>query len=822
MKIKKTLGLLLTLVLMLSSLAVKDVAKADDFEISGIKVVGQATDITIKPGETKHIKLAVATEGNALLKAFVDVEADSKNLMSATTPILTRDGVEGTVNEILNNSNSSTYVEFDVTAKSSATIGVYPITLKFHGFNYMNEYVSNDLNVTLNLKVKQENEPANLIITNVDYKDMYIGGTGKMVLTIKNDGGIDIKESTVKVDYKSTGIIPNYTNTKIKIGAVAAGKTTTIDIPVKVLSTETVGLKSIGFELNYKDVDGTSGNNTSDIYAEISEDENLPKLEIVSTSFSGSLTAGKDVNLVVKVSNKGLSRAKNVTIALDAETTTAGSFVKNYYTSSVACSTVKEDGTAEFKLPLSISKQSEAGVKNLGFIITYDNGTSASKTLKTVIYPEVKAAEGTTSDGKPNLIISNVSQSSQAPQAGEKLTIRFTAENKSDTEIKELKISVGNYSNTTFIPVDSEPYFYINNIKGGKKVQIEIPVQLSKSIPEGLNNLTVNYSYVDANGNSSAENTITIPVLNVQNESGSGISKPKLIISNYKVDPTELKAGSNFTFNFEITNTNRSVSATNITIKVSQAEGIFTPLQGGNSFYVAKIGPNETKEFNLEMKAKSDAMTKLYPVTLEIEYEYDGAEPNPTTGEIGEKATENLNVQVIENARPVIDNIGVYSMDGMICVNNQATLSFEFYNMGKSQLNNVIARVEGDFEKMDGDMYFIGNVQSGYSDYIEFDVTPLIEGTAKGNIIITFEDSNGDEVSYNKEFESEVMSMDTGFFGGDDMGPIYDDAFNNTTAQAKKVILPTWVFILILPVTFLLGLFVTRGIIISEIGRAHV
>ena len=108
------------------------------------------------------------------------------------------------------------------------------------------------------------------------------------------------------------------------------------------------------------------------------------------------------------------------------------------------------------------------------------------------------------------------------------------------------------------------------------------------------------------------------------------------------------------------------------------------------------------------MKVKSDTATKAYPIYIKIEYEYDGIKPNPQTGDIGEEVTHELNLQVVENARPVVDYVDVYSWDMYgVMVGSPANLAFEFYNMGKSPLNNVIATVEGDFTSSGGNMYFM-------------------------------------------------------------------------------------------------------------------
>jgi hypothetical protein len=405
-------------------------------------------------------------------------------------------------------------------------------------------------------------------------------------------------------------------------------------------------------------------------------------------------------------------------------------------------------------------------------------------------------------------VISNVKQSSSEPVAGGKIEVSFDIQNKNQIDISELKISMPSLDGTTFIPVESEPYQYIEILKAGATKRITIPLTISESIPEGLNNLIIKYTYA---ANKTGD-TVTIPVRNVKNDLGTS-STPKLIVSKYITDMEELRAGTTFNFTFDIYNTNSSAAAKNITVTVTQPDNIFTVTQGSNSFFINKIEAGETVQNTLELKVKSDASTKAYPIKIVIEYEYDGIKPNPETGKTGETKTEELNLQAVENSRPVVDYVNVYSWDGNVIVGNTATLAFEFYNMGRSPLNNVIATVEGDLTKADGNMYFIGNVLEGSSTYAEFEVIPNMEGVAKGVLKITFEDSNGDEVEFTKEFEAQVMGA--GVF--DPSIPVggEGEVFNPEAPLAKKAIVPVWAFVIIQIISFVLFMLITRKIIIS-------
>jgi len=111
-------------------------------------------------------------------------------------------------------------------------------------------------------------------------------------------------------------------------------------------------------------------------------------------------------------------------------------------------------------------------------------------------------------------------------------------------------------------------------------------------------------------------------------------------------------------------------------------------------------------------------------------------------------------------------------------------------------------------------MYFIGNVPEGSATYVEFEVIPNIEGMAKGLVKITFEDSNGDEIEYSKDFEAMISGsqmMDPGM----GMDPGFEDVFNPMVPEVKKEIVPMWLFIVILVAIFIIFVPVSRKVIIS-------
>ncbi len=763
-------------------------------------------NLVVKPGETTHISLPIKAVGSTILLPEASL-TDENGLFTFTKPtLLTSSKV--TANSIPE--YATTYVEFDVKVKETAEIGVHPVRLNItaQAFDFVGEIETYKVTMDFNLRILEEKIPTQLTIGKVNYNSLFPGVKRDISFNINNEGEVAARNVYISLDFTETGLKAGYTTKKIKVGDILPGENQYITLPIEVLPTATSGQKTIKVNFEYKDIDGNKTDDYSyNINVNVNKNEKAPFIVIEGIDYGNVLKPGDEFVLKANLANVGQSDAQNIAISVD-QASLGIDFIKDYYTDYISVPNMGKSSKRTAEIPLIVSRVSDGGPKELKLNITFTDASGVPYTITKSVYIDIYNSQP--QPGKDaSIIVSSVTQYPAQPVAGERMEVSFVLENRGTVDITELKILLENMMTNTFIPVESEPYQYFERLEGGKNIKVTIPLIVSDNITEGLNNLGVKFDY------DQGSDSVTIPILNVQNDLGRS-AVPKLIVNDYSTDLEEIKAGSIFQFTYSIQNTHATMAARNIKVTVTfEPDNVFALTQGSNTVYISNIAAGDTISNTIELKAKTDAKTGPYPINIQMDYEYEGAKPNES-GQVGTQEKAELKLQVIENARPVVDYVNVYSWDGNVMVFAPATLAFEFYNMGKSDLYNVVATVEGDFTKSDGSMYVLGNVMPGGNAYAEFEVIPNMEGMAKGVVKITFEDSNGDLVEFSKDFETMVMGEQVWEpIPGEDSGEV----FNPGVPTVKKEILPLWMFILINAVVFLAFIPITRKIIISIYKR---
>lgn len=642
-----------------------------------------------------------------------------------------------------------------------------------------------------------------------------------LAVELQNIGEKAAKNITVMIPENggigaATGILPAYDAAGVSLKTLGQGERQTVYLPISITKSASAGLQEMTVQVTYEDSEGKVLTTVAKAYITVIVPEQKPdevKNDVVISNMTQSPAqpiAGDILTLTFTITNNG---NKDITdLVLYGEDLSSSSFEPLTADVKKSVGNLAQGESCEVTMYFRLGSSIPEGMNELKLAAAYVDANGTSQKESTTVYI-LNVKQITQEQVKNSVTISNITQSPAQPVVGEKVTISFTVTNNGTKAISDLKFAGANLGSNNFEPVSSEVYTNVGSVAAGGSKNVSMTFKVGNDIPEGFNQLALAYTYKDGNGDVQNETT-SVYILNVKNESSINNSKPKLIVSDFSVDAEELRAGSTFNFTFMLKNTHAVKAAKNIKVTITQDQDIFSATQGSNSFYIDSIGPGEVSENTINLKVKSDTATGAYEIKIKVEYEYDDmSQTDATNGGVSDENTVKL--QAVENARPAVQNLSVgYGWDTPT-VNQATSLMFDFYNMGKSTLSNVYVTISGDFQFESGTMQIIGSVGAGSSSYQEISIIPMTEGMASGILTVHFEDSNGDEVTKDFEIPNTYVQGEQNYDWSN-----YDPGWNEPVdsgdiVTAKEPIMPVWAYVLCLAAALVLGTLITRAIVIK-------
>lgn len=255
-------------------------------------------------------------------------------------------------------------------------------------------------------------------------------------------------------------------------------------------------------------------------------------------------------------------------------------------------------------------------------------------------------------------------------------------------------------------------------------------------------------------------------------EESSG-AKPRIIVTGFETNPSQVFAGDTFTLNIHVKNTSKELAVTNLLFDLQAAvEGedktntyvAFLPTSGSRSIYMDKISPDTDAVIEIEMTAKADLAQK--PYVLDVNMKYDAG----SMFDLTDKAS--VSIPISQESRFDISTPEV--VPDSITVGSQSNVMFSIYNTGKTTLYNVQVKMNAD--SIEESTAFVGNLQSGQTGNVDVMVTGAAATMDDGmiNVDISYEDNAGNVTTETRtitlyvteeffdEFVSDDMMVDMG------------------------------------------------------------
>ena len=589
-----------------------------------------------------------------------------------------------------------------------------------------------------------DNEPK-LIIESSSIPVAAAGETMKIPITVTNESRYSAKDITVKLSLSDSNNNPfeiSSLNLVQSIDSLKAKKSDGLIFSLKVNPYAEEKTYELDVQFSYYNSDNSLFTSNEKIYVKVTNSKNEPVLMIRDIKHSTyPVKAGSKFQINFNVANAGGIDARGVKISIEGlnkDGFTLNSGVNSWYFDSI-----DGNGKKNITADLVAADSMESGNYGLEIKMEYkdqrNNGYTDSSSFFVTVKGEAKSS---------NVTIKNISVLPQEVRANENFTLSFDVLNEGKSDARNVKLTV---KGDEGIISKSPDVRIIENLSAGEQQKLEYVLYANNETKTQNYNIMISLEYEDAEKEGSKHSVNQYAGVYVNG--GNSKITPKIIISNYNFEPKLVRAGEEFSMDLTFMNTSSAKEVKNIKIYLtgidSDKEGnvVFTPVGSSNTFFVDAIKPKGTAVRSITMYTIPDAQPKYYNITANIEYQDDeGTEY---------KAEELIGIPVIQQSKLDASEIG-FPPEAFI--GQPIPVSLQYYNKGKTRLSNLMIKIEGDFRIENGEA-FIGNFESGSSDYYEAMVTPMKPGPAKGKVVFSYEDPSGDEFTYEREFSINAIEM---------------------------------------------------------------
>lgn len=290
----------------------------------------------------------------------------------------------------------------------------------------------------------------------------------------------------------------------------------------------------------------------------------------------------------------------------------------------------------------------------------------------------------------------------------------------------------------------------------------------------GGNTLSINLSYL----NSTLEmQQLTVTLGQCVDEDPS---TPNLMIRESGYGSQAIVAGTPFDLSLTVYATAGEESLNDVVVSLALPDGI-TMTSGSLSSYLGTMAPKSTRDVSFSLTPSAGFTGGVANITVN----------SVGTGADTNKAVTGMSTTIsVPVSQPDRFELGQLELSDSITLGDSASVTLNFVNKGRNALSNLEATLSGDNLGADTTVQYIGNLNAGSSNSVDFDMTPTQEGTCNGTITLTYEDANGTLKTVSKDFSFSVQpAMDYGDSG--------DMDYNMDDMQPQQTGLPLWAYLAI-------------------------
>jgi len=591
-----------------------------------------------------------------------------------------------------------------------------------------------------------------------DQKTLIAGKAVALAIPIENVGTHSGKNVTVTLDLSDGPFVrKNEISTTIDRISSDTIEEAKFNLDVSKLATNKV--YRIPLTISGKNVFGNPAETVQGFYdVKIYNSNEPPEISIYDMDFRGEISQD-NAGIILEFKNFGTMKAYDVSITMEGFSKDGIRLYQDVATKGILEILGGKSKKEYFKI--TADKSLASGTYELLAKIKYydEEGNQYSKEIP--VYVPLDGIK----ESDVDLEISNLSYEKEITTDRD-LNINFDLENRGTIDFEKVEIEL-DYPSQMISKTPKK--IILEDFASGSQAKGSYKILVDESVASDNYNFFVKVkAYPDA---SNADNFYTKEqYFGVFVKGSSEKGRPKLIVDNYTFNGENVLAGEEFPLTLFIKNTSDAQSVKNIKVSFSSADNVFMPVNASSSFFIDGIRSNETYKKEIILKTKRDASVKSYNLTVKMEYEDSEGNAYDSEGMLYSES-DDLSISVLQPIRLETSDL---MLPNQFFVGTPANLEIEFYNMGRSTMNNMMVKAEGDFELQNAS-YFKGTFQEGGNDYFSTTIIPTKEGPAEGKVIFSFEDAIGNVSEIEETFTinalpaSEMPQNDFGPGGRPDM-----------------------------------------------------
>lgn len=594
-----------------------------------------------------------------------------------------------------------------------------------------------------------DNGSPKIIVGGETVFEVEAGKETKISFQVKNKGGAAADNVYISAKRNATDPFRVSVQGGGDVGSIGANGYKNVSLNVNINGEVKESSYPVTLEFTYRNTNDSTFSNTETIYLKMKGFDKEPSYKLDSMKLSPeSMSPGSSANLTGKVVNNGTQEMIDVDVSLDNLATDkislSGGFSSKHYPK------ISVGGSVDFAFPLVASADMAAGNYPVSIKLKFKDGFG--KTVEKV--QEYYVNVGGVAGQKSQLEIKNMKEPQGVYGVNKNFNVSFDLHNSGKIAAKNIVVTAESVDTSAVVP-KSGSVKTVTELAPGATTTLSFT--FAGTAAAKSQNYAIQFTTEYTSGGTAVTSFKQFAGVNISNPDSDeeNASKPKLIVSNYVCDPLIVMAGQEFDLNMDILNTHAEKGVKNIKMFLTLAEetsseteksgNIFTPVKSSNTFYFDSIGPKGTAQKQLRLYVVPEAQPKTYTLTVNFEYEDSAGKEYTATELLGINVKQVTELQMDEFAIP--DTVEMYS---------PVTVSFGYYNTGKVTLNNVMVKVEGDVECPNKNTY-IGNLESGSSEYYETSFTPVTSGEVPVSIVLSYEDATGELKEERRDFVLNVM-----------------------------------------------------------------